>query len=80
MVDKFKKLAGCNAEAVAQSAAEFDPRNQYERILSLVKETGNGRAVIFKIQESNTRVIYYIVSLDETGGRLVGLKAMAIES
>ena len=65
---------------MTQSEAEFDPRNQYRKIIRIVKEAGNGAAVIFKIQDGHTRATYFITSLDEKAGRLVGLKAMAVES
>ena len=73
-------MIGQSAKAVAQSEADFDPHNRYQKIISLVKEARNGTAVIFKVQDSETRANYYIISLDEKGSRLVGLKAMAVES
>ena len=80
ITDRFKELVGRGAKVVTQSEAEFDPRNQYEKIIRMVKEAGNGTAVIFKVQDDHTRAIYFITSLDERAGRLVGLKAMAVES
>lgn len=80
IIDRFKELVGHSAEVVTQSEAGFDPQNQYEKVMRIVKEAGNGTAVIFRVQDSHTRATYFITSLDEKGGRLVGLKAMAVES
>ena len=41
---------------------------------------GDGKARIFRVQHGKTRVVYYVVGLDAKGGKVVGLKAMAVES
>lgn len=35
---------------------------------------------IFRVEHGSTRAEYYVISLDKKGGRIVGLKAMAVES
>jgi len=45
-----------------------------------VKKAGNGSVGIFKVEHGNTRAEYYVVSLDSGESKLVGLKALAVES
>ena len=59
---------------------EFDPRGQYKEVLEAVEKVGDGKARIFKVEHGRTRVEYYIVGFDELEKRVVGLKAIAIET
>lgn len=61
-------------------AKAFDPRGQYKEVLEAVEKVGNGKFSIFKVEHGRTRVEYYIVGLDKEGGKVVGMKALAVES
>ena len=79
-IDQFRDLIGHPSDVVTQSHSEFDPRGEYTKVVQAVKNAGNGTVVVFKVKHGSTRVEYYVVSQDEKGARLVGLKALAVES
>ncbi|PGG99997.1 hypothetical protein GX51_06013 [Blastomyces parvus] len=72
--------------------SSFDPKNQYATVLHAVKVAAGGGAngqdtegvevKVYRVQMSRTRVEYWVVGLDGrgNGGRVVGLKARAVES
>lgn len=45
-----------------------------------MKEAGNGDIKVFKVQIDGTRAEFYVVAVDEKEGRVVGLKALSVES
>ena len=59
---------------------EFDPNGQYKEVLRAVDEAGDGKSRIFRVVHGKTRAEYYVVGLDKGKGRVVGLKAKAVES
>lgn len=59
---------------------DVDPRGQYSKVVNAVKAAAKGELAFFRIQLSDTRVEYYIVTVDEKARRVVGLKAKAVES
>ncbi len=59
---------------------EFDPRGQYSKVIKAVKDAGNGRVILFKLEHDRTRSEYLVVSVDEGDTRLVGMKVLVIES
>jgi len=59
---------------------EFDPKGQYKSVLDAVKKAGSKDVGIFRVEHGSTRAEYYVVSVDNKEGRLVGLKALAVES
>ena len=59
---------------------DFDPRGQYKDVLDAVTRAGGETPTVFKVQHGSTRAEYYIVSLDAEHERIVGLKALAVES
>ena len=61
-------------------AKTFDPQGQYKDVLEVVEQVGDGKVRIFQVQHGQSRVEYYIVGLDGKGGKVVGLKAIAIET
>ncbi len=61
-------------------ATEFDPRGKYKDVLQAVENAGDGETRIFRIGHGRTRVEYYVVGLDKGKGRVVGMKAKAVES
>ena len=62
------------------SEKEFDPKGQYKAVIDAVKKAGNGEVKVFRVHHSRTRGEYYVVSVDEKEGRVVGLKALGVES
>ena len=45
-----------------------------------MKQAGNGSVKVFKVDLGSTRAEYYVVTVDEEKGRIVGLKALSVES
>lgn len=48
--------------------------------MEAVEQSGDGKTRIYRVEHDKTRVEYYVVSFDKEGGRVVGLKAKAVES
>lgn len=59
---------------------EFDPRGEYKEVIAAVEQSGDGKTGIYRVEHDKTRLEYYIVGFDKEGGRVVGLKAKAVES
>ena len=65
------------------SVKDFDPRGEYAGVIEKVAEAaGNkGEVKCFRVDAGkSTRVLYYVVGLDTEGGRLVGVRAVSVES
>ena len=45
-----------------------------------MKKAGNGEVKVFRVELEGTRAEYYVVSVDKNGGKVVGLKALSVES
>ncbi|KAF2497614.1 hypothetical protein BU16DRAFT_525257 [Lophium mytilinum] len=73
-----KLLSHDEVESVGEK--EFDPKGQYKSVLDAVKKAGSGEVGVFRVEHGSTRAEYYVVSVDAKEGRLVGLKALAVES
>ena len=71
-------LVGKDAEELSEK--DFDPRGQYKAVIKAVKDAGSEDVGFFKVKLDRTRSEYLVVSVDSKHGRLVGLKALAIES
>jgi predicted aspartyl protease len=54
--------------------------SQYKKVVDAVKGAGNGEVKVFKVQIDGTRAEFYVVAVDEKEGRVVGLKALSVES
>ncbi|KAL9039323.1 MAG: hypothetical protein Q9180_002597 [Flavoplaca navasiana] len=78
--NEFAKLIGHGAEVTTMTTKEFDPREQYKEVLQAVGNAGEGKSSIFRVGHGKTRVEYYVVGLDRGKGRVVGMKAKAVES
>lgn len=78
--DEFADLIGHDSEVSTMSTKEFDPREEYKDVLQAVEKAGDGKSRIFRVAHGRTRVEYYVVGLDQDKGRVVGMKAKAIES
>lgn len=75
------ELIGHSGEVETVEKKDFDLRSQYKEVLEKAKEVGDGGEVrVYRVVHGSTRAEYYVVSLDKKGGRVVGVKAMAVES
>jgi len=57
-----------------------DPRGQYKDVVDAVKKAGDGEVGYYEVQLDATRTEYFVVSVDGKGKRLVGLKALSVQS
>lgn len=58
---------------------EWDTQGQYKDVVEATREACKGSDVrVYRVELGGTRVEYWVVGLE--GGKLVGLKALAIES
>jgi hypothetical protein len=75
------KASGNNGPARAEelSVGEFDPRGEYGHVVKKVEGAVEGGEVkVFRVGRGKTRAEYFVVGLG--GGRLVGVRADAVES
>lgn len=77
-LDDFTKLTQTKGRVTSIDQKDFDPQGQYSKIVELVKSAGSGEVAFFKVELDSTRLEYYIVSVAD--GKIVGLKAKAVES
>ncbi|KAF2017081.1 hypothetical protein BU24DRAFT_420108 [Aaosphaeria arxii CBS 175.79] len=75
--DDLKSLL---SHASAVTPADEKQLSGYKKVIEAVKKAGNGKVAYFRVELGGTRTEYYVVSVDEGEGRLVGLKALAVES
>lgn len=61
-------------------AKDFDPVGQYGQLVKEVEKAGDGKSRVFKVHHGQTRLEYYVVALDLARKRIVGMKALAVES
>ena len=59
------------------SVREWDPKGEYAEVVKAVESAG-GKAKVFRTEEGS-RVEYWVVAVDGEG-RVVGLRARAVES
>lgn len=73
----LKKLLGQDKiEEVKEKGFE----SQYKSVIDAVKKAGNGEVKVFRVELEGTRAEYYVVSVDQKGKKVVGLKALSVES
>lgn len=82
---EFAKLIEEEGKAVEElSMEEFDPKGEYGEVVGKVKEAasgGKGEVKFFRVEgKSRTRVVYHVVGLDKEGGRLIGVRAVSVET
>ncbi|KAF2865348.1 hypothetical protein BDV95DRAFT_586755 [Massariosphaeria phaeospora] len=78
--EKLKELLGHDADVSSVAAKDFDPKGQYKSVVEAVQKAGNGQIQVFRVEHGGTRAEYYVVSVDEKEGVVVGLKALSVES
>ncbi len=64
------------------TTSEWDPQNVYSDVISVVEGAAGGKskAAVYRVEGSGTRATYFVVALDKSQNRLVGVKVLAIES
>jgi len=77
-IEDFGRLVGRDASRV--DAETVDPRGQYKSVVDAVKKAGSGDVGFYEVALDATRTEYFVVSVDAKGKRLVGLKALAVQS
>ncbi|CAG8011566.1 unnamed protein product [Penicillium olsonii] len=61
----------------------FDPQNQYAAALDAVRDASGDKSAelkIFRVEITSTKIEYWILAFAKPEGRLVGLRAKAVES
>ena len=79
-IDDFGKLVDHKSSIESIPFDKFDPKNQYSKVVDAVKKAGSSDVSVFRADHGSTRAEYYIVSVDSKEGRIVGFKALAVES
>lgn len=75
---ELKKLLGGDKDVEEVKQKGFE--SQYKTVIDAVKAAGSGEVKVFKVELDRTRSEYFVVAIDEKEGRIVGLKALAVES
>ncbi|KAF2196203.1 hypothetical protein GQ43DRAFT_445329 [Delitschia confertaspora ATCC 74209] len=78
--DDLKSLLSHSSAVTTTPVSEFDSKDQYKTVLDAVQKAGNGEVKVFRVELSETRAEYYVVSVNAEEGKVVGLKALAVES
>ena len=78
--DEFGELIGHKGDISTVSTKEFDPKGDYKEVLQGVEKAGDGKTRIYRLEMGKSRAEYYVVGFHEKGGKVVGLKAKAVES
>jgi hypothetical protein len=74
----LKKILGHGEEVEEQSVKEWDPKGQYKKVVDAVEKAADGEVKVFRVELEGSRVEYYVVGVG--GGKILGLKAMSVES
>ena len=77
-IGDLKKLLGGDREVEEVKQKGFE--SQYKKVVDAVKQEGNGEVKVFRVEIDGTRAEYWVVGVDEKEGRVVGLKALSVES
>jgi hypothetical protein len=82
----FAKCAGNGVDAAnveRLSVEEFDPRGEYKEVVEAVRAAGRegkGDVGVYRLEVSSTRIVYFVVTLEGKGGKIVGVKVESVES
>ncbi|KAI0392532.1 hypothetical protein F5Y17DRAFT_436008 [Xylariaceae sp. FL0594] len=72
-----------DAEIEIQDPADWDTQGQYQAVIDAVTKAGKGNDVrVYRVPKGGVKVEYWVVTTDGkgAGARLVGAKALAVES
>lgn len=75
---QLKKLLGGENDVEESAPKGFE--SQYKSVVEAVKKAGNGEVKVFRVEVGGTRAEIYVVGVDEEEGRVVGMKALSVES
>ena len=83
-VEEFARLinhpAPKDAEIEITDPVDWDPRGQYKEIIDAVREAGEGNDVrVYRVARGGVKAEYWVVTAT-TDKKLVGVKALAVES
>jgi len=93
-VDQLSNLISPNSDLSQDistlTPSSFDPNNQYSSVFHAVRsaavesdDNGDQSAVevkVYRVELSSTKLEYWLLALDVVEGRIVGLRAKAVES
>jgi len=67
------------AKVEIMDIGEWDPQGQYKDVVEATREVSKGSDVrVYRIGKEGARAEYWVVGLE--GGKLLGVKALAVES
>lgn len=82
-LDEFRNLIGAQTgqEIRQLEPDQWDTRGEYKDIVDAVATACSGSAVrVYRVEGSGSRVEYFIVGVDTSEKRVVGVKALSVES
>lgn len=91
-VDEFASIiaSGSKPNIEILSDKSFDPRSQYSSVIKAVRAAvaasdskvseSDVEVKVYRVEVGNSRVEYWVIALDGAEGKIVGLRAKAIES
>jgi hypothetical protein len=77
-IDDLKKLLGGDRDVEEVGLKGWE--TQYKKVVDAVKKAGNGEVKVFQVGIDGSRKEYWVIGVDEKEGRVVGLKALSVES
>jgi hypothetical protein len=78
VLDELNKLLGGDKEVEDVDVKGWE--GQYGDVVKAVSKAGSGEVRVFKVGIDGRRSEFWVVSVDEGEGRVVGLKALSVES
>ncbi|KAL9114545.1 MAG: hypothetical protein Q9227_001626 [Pyrenula ochraceoflavens] len=69
-----------DADLEEMGAKEWDPRGQYQEVVKKVEGVTEGEVKVFRIAVGGTRVLYAVLGMAKGGGRVLGVRTVAVES
>lgn len=91
-LDEFASLiaSGSKPDIETLSEKSFDPRSQYSDVIKAVRAAvaasdskvneSDVEVKVYRVEVGHSRVEYWVIALDGAEGKIVGLRAKAIES
>ena len=60
---------------------DFDPKGKYGNVVDAVRKASDGgKVAVFRVPHGRTRAEYFVVGFEAERARIVGFKALAVES
>jgi hypothetical protein len=84
-IETFAKLINHpdphEANITIHDVVEWDSAGQYKHVVDATRKACKGGDVrVYKVPSTGVRVEYYLVGIEPGGRKLVGVKALAVES